>query len=228
MSCYIDPNGTLGWDVLLPYVLPSCRGVPDQIALHEIRVAAIEFCRFTGILHDIQQYYLQAYVGQYQLITDCNYNIHQVFRVLVNQQWEYAPVSKKLPEGRGYYVYHMSSPTIMNLRNPGQIDSPNGLEVETIVIPKQDSCVLDNYLYEIWGNSIAAGALAKLLKLPQTNWYDPKLAADYEMKFRKDKSKCRAQIDRAFSPTSEMQTREWIGRGNRGWGNGYYGGGGCW
>ena len=221
MACYISPTGTLSWDALLPYVLPKARGVPPDLALQYIRESAIEFCRRSGILHDIQQYYLQAYVEDYQLVTDPNYEIVQVFRVTVDKRWNYSPVNQKLTAGIGAFVYHMSSPTIINLRRPPAIDDPKGLEVETIVAPKQDSCVLDNYLYQQWATGIAAGALDSILSLGQTNWYDPKAAQRYADIFTKNLTRARAMIDRAFSPRSMMKTEQWIGPGNRGWGGGY-------
>lgn len=221
MSCYIDPNATLSWDSLFPYVLPHVRGAPEELVAHYIRLATIEFCKFTGILHDVNQYNLQAHVPDYQLTTDCNYNIVRVFRVTVDKRWDYAPANRKLTCGAGAFLYYMSSPTMIHLRRTQNIDDPKGLEVETIVSPKQDSCVLENYLYEQWATELGYGALAKLLALGQTNWYDPKQAADFAMQFRKAKSRCRAEIDRAFTTTSMMKTEQWTGPANRGWGGGW-------
>jgi hypothetical protein len=227
VTCYINPQATLSWDALFPYVQPYVRGAPDEIVAHYIRLSTIEWCRRSGILRDIQTYNLQAYVEDYQLTTDCNYEIVRVFRVTVNKRWNYSSVNQKLTQGVGAYVYYMSSPTMMHIRRPSQLDNPKGLEVETIVQPKQDSCVLENYLYEYWAEAIAAGAIERLLLLPQTNWYDPKLAAEFALKSRKELTRCRAEIDRAFSPTSTMRTQQFIGPGNRGWGGGYFPGGWC-
>jgi len=226
MACYIDPQGTLGWDALLPYVEPYCRGAPPEIIAHNIRMSAIEWCRRSSCLHDVQTYNLQAYVPDYQLTTDCNYEIVRVFRVTVDKTYDYQPVNEKLTRGRGAYIYYMSSPTMMHIRHPSQLDDPLGLEVETVVQPKQDSCVLENYLYEFWADGIAAGALERLLKIPQTNWYDPKLAADFALKARKELTRCRAEIDRAFSNKGVMKTQQWIGPGGRGYGRWGFGGGG--
>ena len=227
MSCYIDPTSTLSWDALFPYVQPYVRGAPDEIVAHNIRMATIEWCRRSSCLHVTQTYDLQAYVEDYQLTTECNYEIVRVFRVTVNKRWNYSPVNQKLIRGVGAFVYYMSSPTMMHIRRPSQLDNPKGLEVETVVQPKQDSCVLENYLYEQWADGIAANALERLLSLPQTNWYDPKLAAQFGLKARKELTRCRAEIDRAFSPTSTMKTEQFIGPGNRGWGGGFYPGGRC-
>lgn len=206
--------------------MPYCRGVPDEIAIHNIRLATIEFCRRSGILHDVQKYDLQAYVEDYQLTTDCNYEIVRVFRITVNEWWTYTPVNEKIPQrGIGAYLFYMSSPAMCHLRRPPAIDNPKGLEVEVIVQPKQDSCVLENYLYEFWAEGIAAGAISRLLLLPQTNWYDPKLATDFRTTFRKELTRCRIEIERSFTNTSVMRTQQWVGPGNRGWGGGGYNGG---
>lgn len=218
-ACYIDPTNVLSWDALLPYVMPYCRGVPDQIALHHIRLSTIEFCRRTGILHDVQKYYLQAYVNNYQLVTDPNYDIARVIRVTVDKRWNYAPLNSQPPQSIGAFMYYMISPTIMQLRRPPAIDDPQGLEVETAVTPKQDSCVLDNYLYQQWAEGIAAGAIDRILSIPQTNWFDLRTAQKFELKYRKELTRARATVDRAFSPTSMMKTQPFVGPGNRAWGN---------
>jgi hypothetical protein len=225
---YIDPSNTLSWDALLPYVAPYVRGAPPEIMLHHIRMSAIELCRRSGIVHDVNKYDMQQGVPDYQLITECNYNIVRVVRVTVDERWDYTPVTSKLPAGVGAYLYHMTSPTMVHLRRSPNKDDPKGLEVETVVAPKQDSCTLENYLYEIWAAAIAYGAIASLLLLPQTNWFDPKLAEMYGLKFRKELSRCRAEADRAFGTGSVAKTQPWVGPANRGWGGGagYWPGGG--
>jgi hypothetical protein len=225
---YINPEATLSWDALLPYVHPYAVGAPPELVLHHIRLSAIELCRRSGIVHDVVQYDLQQGVQDYQLNTDCNYNIVRIKRVTVDGRWDYTPVTAKLPAGIGAYLYQMTSPTMIHLRRPPNKDNPKGLEVETVVAPKQDSGVLDNYLYEMWAEGIAAGAIQRCLLIPQTNWYDPKLAAEYGLRFRKELSRCRAEADRAFSTSSVAKTQPWVGPANRGWGGGagYWPGGG--
>jgi hypothetical protein len=223
MTCYINPTASLGWDALLPYVMPYARGVPDQIVLHNVRMAAIDFCKRTGILHDIQTYNLQGFVSNYQLTTDPNYTIIRVVRVTVDKRWDYQPVTSKLPAGIGAYLYHMTSPTTLHLRRPPPIDDPQGLEVETVVQPQQDSCILDNYLYQAWADALASGALERLLAIPQTDWYNPAQARDFGIKYSKEISRARALIDRAFGPRDMMKTENWVGIGNRGWGWSGYG-----
>lgn len=225
---YINPNATLSWDALLPYVLPYVRGAPPEIVLHHIRMSTIELCRRSGIIRDINQYDLQQNVSDYELITDCNYNIVRTKRVTVDGRWDYLPVTTKLPAGAGAYLYQMTSPTMIHLRRAPNKDNPQGLEVEVVVAPRQDSCVLDNYLYEMWANGIAFGAIESLLSIPQTNWFDPKLASKYELKFRKELSRCRSEADRAFGTQSVAKAEPWVGPANRGWGGGagYWPGGG--
>lgn len=226
MTCYVDPNSELGWDALLPYVMPWVRGCPDQIVLQQIRLATIEFCRRSGILHDVTQYDIQAHVHEYQLTCDCNYNIVRVRRVTVDKRWDYTPVNVKLPGGIGAYLFYMSSPTIIHLRRAPNIDNPKGLEVEVIVKPKQDSCVLDNYLYETWAEGIAEGAIARCLSLPNTNWYNRAESNVHQLAFRKELARARTEADRSYTTQSVMRTQQWVGPANRGWGGS--GGGGYW
>lgn len=210
MSCFIDPNTAISWDALFPYVLPYVRGVPDEIAAQAIRSSAIEFCRWSGYLHDTNTYDLQANVYHYPLETICDYNIVRVFRILVRNIWEYRPTYKKPPWPIGQFVFWLDSPTCLYLKRPPQEDEPKALEVEVVVAPKQDSCGLDNDLYEYWADGIAAGAISRILSMPNTNWFNLQLSKEFMMKFRSEKARARAERDRAFTSSLHMQTERWV------------------
>jgi hypothetical protein len=209
LSCYIDPNGALSWDALLPYVLPYTRGVPDEIAAQAIRASAIEFCRWSGYLHDVAKYDLQANVHHYPLETLCDYNIVRVFRVTVRGVWNYWPVVEKPLFQCGCFVFFMESPTCLRLQRPPQLDEPQALEVEVVVAPKQDSCTLDNDLYEYWADGISAGAVDRILSMPNTDWYNPSEAKRFGLKFKNEKARARAERDRQFASSSMMVAPRW-------------------
>lgn len=228
-DCYLDPNSTLSWDSLFPYVTPWVRGAPTDLMAHHIRMSCINFCRVSGILHDVQTYDLQAYVQDYYLTTECDYEINDIVRVTIDKRWTYTPVNFKLPAGVGAYLVYADSPTHIVVRRPPAIDDPQGLEVETTVKPKQDSCVLDNYLYQNWAEGIAEGAIASLLSIPQTNWFDRKESNEHQKLYRREITRARAYIDRSFQQRTVMRGEQFVGPGNRGWGTGggYWGGGVC-
>jgi hypothetical protein len=138
--------------------------------------------------------------------------------VTVDDRYDYFPLNRKIPFTCGHFMFYMESPTCLHIRRPPQKDDPNGLEVEVLVQPKQDSCVLDKYLYQMWSDGICAGAVSRLLSIPNTNWRDPKEAERQDLKFRKEVARARAEIDRSFTMDQRMKTELWTGPGGRGWG----------
>lgn len=210
MACFIDPNGILSWDALFPYVLPYVRGVPDEIMAQAIRASAIEFCRRSGYIHDTKKYDLQANVHHYPLETDCNYNIVRIFRVTVKHTWSYYPTNVKTPWQVGCYTFYLDTPTCLHIKRPPQKDESQALEVETVIAPKQDSCVLDNDLYEYWADGISAGAISRISDIPNTSWFNPQIAKKYGDKFRYELARARGERDRSFAMSSHMVAPRWV------------------
>lgn len=220
-NCYIDPNDTLGWDALYPYVLPYVMGAPDELVLGQLRLAAIDFCKRSSILHDENTFDMQAAVTDYFLTTLCDYQIIRTYKVTVLDRWEYYPsINKPRQFTCGPYQFWMENVDVLKLSRPfTNLDSAavppqttnQNLRVEFIIAPKQDGCVLDNYLYENWGEGIAYGAIARLLKMPKAPWFNPAMGNDYELKFRKETARARTAADMNFTSGSvEMQMRRWV------------------
>lgn len=226
MTCYINDTGNLSWDALMPYILPYALGVPDTLISHHARLATIELCKFSGILHDKNVIDLQKGVRDYFLTTICDYQIVRVYLVSMLGRWNVTPTirpplrSTSAPFSGGYngtvwscgpYGFYMENVDVINLTNDVQQDYPKGLTVEFIVMPKQDGCTLDNYLYENYAEGIAAGALSKLLLMKNTSWFDPQLSMTFARTFQKAKTSARAAVDRNFTMGPLMMKGErWV------------------
>lgn len=214
MTCYIDPTSCLSWDALFPYVLPYTLGMPDELMAHHIRLSCIEFCRRSGILHDANEFDLQSHVSDYFLTTVCEFEIVRVFEVVFHRLWRCHPSVTK-PINRfcaGPYQFWMENVDVIHLSAmPTTNDIEKGLRVEFIVQPKQDGCILDNYLYEYWAEAIAYGAIHRILLLPNTGWFNPNLSKEFMLKYRAELARARSMGDMNFTSGSiEMTTRRWV------------------
>lgn len=201
MACFIDPDSCLSWDTLLPYVLPFTVGVPDEVALQAIRQSCIEFCRRSGVLHDENYVDLQAYVHDYPLETSCDYEIVRIYEVVAPTMLvSFRPSIHKMrfPWKFGPFTFYVQQPNLIYISNPPQEDIPKGLEVEFIVQPRQDSCTLDNYLYESWAEGISNGAIARILRMPKTPWFDMGASREYNRLYMNDLTRARTAVDLNF------------------------------
>lgn len=228
-TCYIDPNKPLSWDALDPYILPWVLGCPVEILRAQARLAAIEFCRRSGILHDENYFDLQKNVREYFLTSVCDYQVVRVYSVSMLNKWTFNPTLNKplVVQGGpfnsvgywgynwwcGPYGFYMKSPSVIEITPATQQDFPRGLRVEFVVMPKQDSCTLDNYLYETWAESIAAGAISrcKMMKGPTITWSDSEGAKEYNTRFLNDINRARgnADMNHTSGPTY-MTAARWV------------------
>ena len=208
-NCYIDPNATLSWDALFPYVLPYVLGVPNELMAHNIRLSAIEFCRRSGILHDENTFEMQAGVSDFFLTTICDYEIVRIVEVSMCGCYHFRPTLHKPMNNCfcGPYGFWMENVDVLHLSKPfpgfqtqPQPNNPANkhLRVEFVVQPKQDGCTLDNYLYEYWAEGIAYGAIHRLMMIPNVKWFNPQLAQAYQLKFRNEIVRARTANDLNF------------------------------
>lgn len=228
-TCYIDPNKPLSWDALDSYILPWVLGCPIEIIRAQARLSAIEFCRRSGILHDENYFDLQKGVQEYFLSTVCDYQIVRVYEVTMLNQWIFRPTVQKPMRNAGIpfnsvgywgaswwcgpYGFYMKAPDVIQITPATQKDFPKGLRVEFVVMPKQDGCTLDNYLYETWAESIAAGAIArcKAMKGDTITWYDPQGAKESMTRFINDMNRARGNVDMNHtSGPIAMQAERWV------------------
>lgn len=226
-GCYVDdttPEQQL--DALYPYVLPYVLGVPEPVMAGEIRLALVEFCRRSGILHDENWIDLQKNVQEYFLETHCEYDIVRIFRVDMLNRWSFSPTIQR-PIGNqggpfnsigywgtgwwcGPWGFYVVAPNVIRITPATQQDFKKGLRVEFIIQPKQDSCGLNSYLYQQWAEGIAAGAIARLkrMKGQDIQWYDPQGAAEFEAKFQKELGRARSTSDMNNTSGPVMMTAQ--------------------
>jgi len=228
-TCYIDPNKPLSWDALDPYILPWVLGCPVEIYRAQARLAAIEFCRRSGIMHDENYFDLQKNVSEYFLSTVCDYQVVRVYEVTMLNRWSFRPTIQKPMQQQGGpfnsigywgynwwcgpYGFYMKAPDVIQITPVTQQDFPQGLRVEFIVTPKQDGCTLDNYLYEHWAEAIAAGAIyrCKSMKGEGITWYDPAGAKEFMTRFTNEMNRARGVSDMNHtSGPVRMSAERWV------------------
>lgn len=227
MACNFDPNDHLSWDVLGPYILPYVLGVPDELMNHHARLACIDFCKSSGILHDENYIDLQKGEREYFLTTECDYQIIRTYSVTMLNRWTLQPTMDKpirpylapfntvgyygVGWWGGPYGYYMYDVSTIIISPATQQDFLKGLRVEFIVAPTQDSCTLNNYLYSSFAEEIAAGAISTLKLIMGQNWSDPKGSGFWQNKFRRGVAKARATADRNFtSGPLMMRSNRWV------------------
>lgn len=197
MACEaIDIRTQRGWDSLIPFVQPACLGVPADLIVHNLRLSAIEFTVWTGWFTQKYLVDLQANVGEYPIdVYDCM-RFLALRKVCYNQQIRYCPAYEpRCCEVSGNKFWFDDGQLMV--RPLPAYDEPEALEVEIVVALTQDTCYLPESLYLEWAEPIAAGAIARCLKIPGQPFTDMAGSVLYEREFTKGKVRAKQQVERS-------------------------------
>ena len=165
-------NQTVSLEEFLPHVLAAVVGsedgptLPKEAALSYIRNSAINFSDKTGIIKRKIKVDLQCGLSEYLVETpDCE-TILRISDVSLGQfncqpdcmSWSWGEVD-----------FQFDDDTLIICPAPKE-DVEDGLYIEAIVAPSQDSCEVDYQLYSKWKDAIVNGALSEIHLMSNQPW----------------------------------------------------------
>lgn len=180
-DCSCDFGETVPWTEFLPYILPSAGDVPDVIAAHMARLAAIEYAIVTKELKASIGIKAQRGACYFRLCTSDDYTVESIDYVDVG--------GRELQVNRQTHGFGRSGEFTFD-QSEGRLIIPGGspcdgmIEVRATVLPGQDSCFVNRMVYARHAETITHGALMRLYRMRSEKWYDPTLAREEERLFR--------------------------------------------
>jgi hypothetical protein len=175
---------------------PACMGIPAELLVHNIRLAAIEFTEYSGILTQTYLVDLQKDVTEYPIdVYDCMRFI-ALRKVCYGEQTRYCPAyePKCCSIGGNTFWYQDGA---LRIGEAPAYDEPEALTVEIVVAVSQDSCFMPEELYQDWAEPIAMGAIARCLMIAGQPFYDANSARLFEFKFKQGKVNARQRVERS-------------------------------
>lgn len=183
---------------LLPLVLPHALNCPDLVASFNLRQAAIELCEKSHCWRHM----LEAEATPQGPVVVIPYYtaIHKIEDATFNDcpltPIAYTDVSQQMADETG-------TPRFISQTAPGSLslipypDCEGTLTVSAFLKPtqgrkyEQDASgrlidfydIIPDFMYDQYGETLAEGALARLLLQKETEWYDPKQAMYYRDRF---------------------------------------------
>lgn len=237
MSCVPD---TRKLSDILPYILPNCIALPEEMAMDYGRRAYIEFARFSGALVKLVVEDLQEGVFDYPLVLPEYYKVNRVNWVQIQNFQRVVPTyeddAPPLPASNditrnysggsmngsyGYGPNHWRAcgPWLFSMRGYNCVilhkapvqDHCEALRVSISVIPTQDTCFFEDDFFDRWVEGIAYGALAKAYRLPNTDWFNEGTAKNYERKFMTEVTRAKQKFNLNYSRGPlRMQARRFV------------------
>jgi hypothetical protein len=197
----------------------ECPGAPDPLILARARMAITEFCKRSLIsnetlsLHDIE--------AAEPLVQLCPPNsCVNIWRVMwVKSTVRFLPVEdrqqlsdygsdweKHEDEYPSSYMMHRQNDIIRLYPTP-TIDIADELTIHCAFVPHPDTTKMDKVLYDFYREGIVQGAVAKLQRMPGTNWYNPDSAAWNERQFNIEllRAKANQNKDNSLADLTVMQ-----------------------
>lgn len=204
------------WAAFFDYVLPEVPGVSQEVAEHHIRLAAIEFCRDTGIyVHRLPAINVVASTAAYTLTSDVAQ--HEV--AFVRAAWY---DTTRLDEGPRDALNDMSSTnwttvaadtpraytqTVreqITLHPTPSASLTGGLVVEVALMPTLTATSLADWVADEYMEGIASGAKARLMAMPQVPWASPDHSGYHRTLFNAAKADARIEVNRSLMRSKLM------------------------
>lgn len=192
----IDVRSNRGWDSVVPYMQPSCMGIPYELMIHQIRLSAIEFCEKSSWFTQKYLVDLQENVDEYPIDSfDCMRFI-ALRKVCYRGETRYCPAYEPKCCSIGGNKFWFDD-GFLRISPLPVYDEPESLEVEIIAAPGQDSCFMPESLYRDWVEPIAMGAISRCLTIPGQIFFDAASARLFEHRFRTGITTARQRVERS-------------------------------
>lgn len=163
------------FDEIIPYVAVNVIGVPAGVVGHAIRLSAIEFAQRTKAIKRTMYLSTQCGVRHYPLqVDDCN-------AIIAIEDVSYCGSCLRLSSVSccmsGGFWYAFERPDDFYIGIEPDRDGQRDLEIRAVVMPGQDSCFLDKWVYDLHAETIAQGALYRILKMQAEEWFNPAMSS---------------------------------------------------
>ena len=174
----------------LPEVMPSVIGCPVPLVINAVRNSVIEFLAETGLLEQTIEVQMEPGVSAYEINTEAGIVATRFLRGYLDTRGHPvvattpASLDADLPNWRN----ESSAPRHAFVDSPNLIVHPVPTEAGVLfrdfayTLARSSTRAPDEVL-DAWAETIASGALKRLLILPGTAWLNPELAVYHSSQF---------------------------------------------
>lgn len=164
----------------LPLVLPQVTGCSSLMAEQKVRLACRTFCTRTRVWRATDTVAVLAGVATPAIVVPAESTLYEVERVwFEGREIPAEAYTARNPGHTDSLVVAMKLPDQLVLKAP----QDGTFEISTILQPSIDAAEVPDFLFEKFGESIAAGALADLLSMAGVAWANPQAAMIQAAKF---------------------------------------------
>lgn len=204
---------TTAFTAWLPEVLPSAPECPEVVAVNAIRNAVIEFCYATNWWQgDYGTTAITAAILPYSFTVAASGMVAQVLVATYDglplaitsiEELDAKVVGWRTATGQIRAVFQPTPGIVDFYPRPAGTDSYN-IFMRVSYAPLRAATTVDSTVYEAYLEEIAAGALARLLMVPNKSWTNEQAAAQYDSTFKSAKVQGAIEASRSYGRASRQ------------------------
>lgn len=207
---------TVPYTAFLPEVLPKVPACADIVAVNAVRNAAIDFCTRTLVWSEKQDtvtvtpldfpYDLDAPNGARACgVMSAKFNGIRIDPT-TQDELDTQGTSWESDTGAPRFFFQPTPYTFQTYPIP---DGDGTLDLRVAFCPKRDSSLIEEFIYQLYIEGVAAGALARLMREPNQPYSNPGLADYYDSQFEKEVTKAKIEANKSLTrgaPTVQMRS----------------------
>ncbi len=181
-------------EALFPFVAPQVKACPDPTLIHHIRQALIEFCESTMAWQvALPEITTTANVDQYAMTLPGETMLVQIKAAALDG--EPLEASGIISSTRGS-VWTEDRQAVLITPQP---EAGKKLALSVALRPSQAAATIEPRLFELYAKTIAHGALASLMDMPDVTWSNPMKALDRRQQFESGCDAVAAKVSKSNS-----------------------------
>ena len=167
---------------LYPHIMPQVSGCDADLVLPAIQRTARDFCRDTEAWREtLWPLALRDTKDQYTLVWDYEAEILRIIEVRWNTEDGVDADLKGNPVPASEYTLEVNADgecrDVLTFNTAPTATVSRGLEVDVCYLPHMDAEGISAEMIDRWSEAIIAGALVRLMIMPEKPWANPSLAA---------------------------------------------------
>lgn len=205
---------TTAFTNFLPEVMPQVPMCSDLVALNAVRNSAAEFCERTVFWQETQDAFTATSATfPYDLEAPSGARVSQVLAVLVNgvaiQPTTLDVLDTSVPNWRttdadSPQLYYQVNPYTMGVYPAIKTGSTAQVQLRVALAPSRTATGVEEFIYQLYAEVIAAGALWRLMEMPAQPWSNPTTGAFYRSKFQQGVTDATIDANKTFGRSQLM------------------------
>ena len=206
---------TVSFDAWLPEVLPLVPECPDTIAINAIRNSCIDFCLQTNWWQgDYGTTAITTAILPYAFVLDTGVAMAQVMVATLSSNGrplvitdidtlDSRVINWRAETGEPRAIFQPTPGVVDFYPRPAGTDSYN-IFMRIAYAPLRSATTVDDTVYEAWQEEIAAGALSRLMMIPNKVWTNADGATQYGNMFKAAKVQGAIETSKSYGRGSQQ------------------------